>query len=70
MEHPYPRAIALYDHPLMAGVLTSIISHRYPLADTPAAFDVVMNYRDRGIKAIVVPYPPARCGALLTAPLV
>lgn len=55
MKHTYSRAIALYDHPLMANVLTGLVSHRYPLADTPAAFDVVMNYRDGVLKAVVIP---------------
>jgi L-iditol 2-dehydrogenase len=55
MKHTYPRAIALYDHPLMTGVVDGIISHRYPLTDTAHAFDVVMNYREGVLKAIVTP---------------
>ena len=55
MKHTYPRAIALYDHPLMADVLTRHVSHRYPLNDTPTAFDVVMHYREHALKAVVCP---------------
>ena len=55
MKHTYPRAIALYDHPLMTGVVEGIISHRFRVAETAAAFDLVMNYRDGVIKAVVSP---------------
>ncbi len=55
MKHTYPRAIALYDHPLMQGVVDGLISHRFQLEGTARAFDLVMNYRDGVIKAIVTP---------------
>lgn len=51
MKHTYPRAIRLAQSG--AVDLHGMISHRFPLAQTPEAFDLNLNYRDRVIKVII-----------------
>lgn len=55
MKHTYPRSIALQQHPLMAGVLDELVSHRFPLAESRAAFDLAESLSDGVIKALIEP---------------
>lgn len=55
MKHTYPRALALQEHPLMAGVLDELVSHRFKLADSKAAFDLALRCGDGILKAIITP---------------
>ncbi|MBX3010872.1 MAG: alcohol dehydrogenase catalytic domain-containing protein [Caldilineaceae bacterium] len=51
MKHTYPRAI----HLATAGKidLTGMVSHRFPLAQTPAAYAMNAAYQDQVIKVII-----------------
>lgn len=51
MKHTYPRSIQL----ARAGKidLNGIISHRFPLDQAPAAFEMNSNYRDNVVKVVV-----------------
>jgi L-iditol 2-dehydrogenase len=55
MKHTYPRAIALQSDPLMAGVLDGLVSHRFGLTDSKAAYDLAESCRDGVIKAVIEP---------------
>jgi L-iditol 2-dehydrogenase len=59
MKHTYPRAIQL----AVSGAvdLRSLVTHRFDLAEAPAAFELCANYRDQVLKAVVtVPTAPRR----------
>jgi L-iditol 2-dehydrogenase len=51
MKHVYPRAIRLVE----SGVINvnTLISHRFPLAQTPAAFALNDAYQDQVVKVII-----------------
>lgn len=51
MKHVYPRAIKLVESG--AVNLTSLISHRFPLAEAPAAFALNDAYQDNVVKVII-----------------
>jgi L-iditol 2-dehydrogenase len=51
MKHAYPRAIRLAQSGKVD--LSSLVTHRYPLARTAEAFDVMSEYRDGVVKAVV-----------------
>jgi len=51
MKHTYPRAIRLATSGL--ADLHSLISHHVPLAETPAAFEMNVNYADNVVKIMV-----------------
>jgi len=51
MKHTYPRAIRLATSGLVD--LHSMISHHVPLAETPAAFEMNVNYADNVVKIMV-----------------
>ncbi|MCF7689402.1 MAG: alcohol dehydrogenase catalytic domain-containing protein [Cephaloticoccus sp.] len=53
MKHTYPRAIALYAHPMMKGAIDGLVTHRFPLSETARAFDLVHHYRDGVLKAMI-----------------
>jgi len=53
MKHTYPRANALYAHPMMKGAIDGLVTHRLPLSDTARAFDLVHHYREGVLKAII-----------------
>lgn len=55
MKHTYPRALALAVHPVMGPVLRDLITHRFALADTAVAFELVANRRDGVLKAVIQP---------------
>lgn len=52
MKHVYPRAIRLVESG--AVDLPGIVSHRFRLDETPAAFALNVAYRDRVVKAVIV----------------
>ena len=56
MKHTYPRAINLVKDGQVD--VKSLISHRFTLAETPAAFALNADYRDNVVKAMV--HPSAR----------
>lgn len=51
MQHTYPRAIRL----AQSGAVdfTGLISHRFPLGQTPEAFALNVAYQDRIVKAVI-----------------
>jgi L-iditol 2-dehydrogenase len=51
MKHVYPRAIRLVESGLVN--LNALISHRYPLAETPQAFALNDAYADQVVKVII-----------------
>ena len=51
MNQTYPRAIALVESG--AVDLKSLITHRFPLAQTPAAFALNAHYKDEVVKIII-----------------
>jgi len=51
MKHTYPRAIRLAQSGVVA--LSSLISHRFPLEQTPEAFAMNTAYQDRVVKVII-----------------
>lgn len=51
MKHTYPRAIRLAQSGAVA--LSSLVSHRFPLEQTPAAFAMNTAYQDRVVKVII-----------------
>jgi L-iditol 2-dehydrogenase len=51
MKHVYPRAIKLATSGKVD--LSGCISHRFPLAQTPQAFDLNVNYQDDVVKVII-----------------
>ncbi|WP_221032772.1 alcohol dehydrogenase catalytic domain-containing protein [Actomonas aquatica] len=53
MKHTYPRALALAQDPDFAAMLEGLITHRFPLAETAAAYDLVHRQADGVIKAII-----------------
>lgn len=55
MKHTYPRTLALAVHPWMGPVLRDMVTHRFPLTESAAAFDLVHHYRDGVIKAVIEP---------------
>ncbi len=55
MKHTYPRVLELIEHPLMRGVLDGLVSHRFSLAETKAAFDLAESLADGVVKAVVEP---------------
>lgn len=55
MKHIYPRALALDSHPLMAGVLEGLVSHRFAMAESRTAFDLAENLTDGVVKVLIEP---------------
>ena len=53
MKHTYPRAINLVEQKLID--VKSLVSHRFPLNQTPAAFAMNADYRDKVVKAMILP---------------
>lgn len=53
MKHTYPRAIALTERGLVD--LQPLLTHRFPLDRSEQAFELVEDYRDGVIKAVIVP---------------
>jgi L-iditol 2-dehydrogenase len=51
MKHTYPRAIELVESGLID--VKSIVTHRFPLVQTPEAFALNADYRDHVVKVIV-----------------
>jgi L-iditol 2-dehydrogenase len=51
MKHTYPRSISLLESG--AVDLTDMISHRFPLTETPAAFAMNTAYEDQVVKVII-----------------
>lgn len=51
MKHTYPRAIRLAQSGAID--LRGMISHRFPLTQTPEAFDLNLYYRDRVVKVVI-----------------
>ena len=51
MKHVYPRAIKLAESG--AVDLTGIVSHHYPLARTPEAYAMNVDYQDEVVKIII-----------------
>jgi L-iditol 2-dehydrogenase len=51
MKHTYSRAIRLAQSGAID--LRGMISHRFPLTQTPEAFDLNLNYRDRVVKVVI-----------------
>jgi L-iditol 2-dehydrogenase len=51
MKHVYPRAIRLVEHGKIN--LDGLISHRFPLADAPAAFALNDAYQDNVVKVVI-----------------
>jgi L-iditol 2-dehydrogenase len=51
MKHTYPRAIALVSRGLVD--VGSLVTHRFPLVETARAFELVRNYADGVIKAVI-----------------
>ncbi len=51
MKHVYPRAIKL----VQSGAvdLTGIVSHRFPLEQTPAAYALNVAYQDSVVKIVI-----------------
>jgi L-iditol 2-dehydrogenase len=54
MKHTYPNAIELAQKGLVD--LKGLVSHRFPLAETPQAFALNADYRDNVVKVMVI-YP-------------
>jgi L-iditol 2-dehydrogenase len=55
MKHVYPRAIALASGPEPRVDVDALVTHRFPLAEAAAAFELSAGYRDGVIKAVVQP---------------
>lgn len=55
MKHVYPRALAVVTHPLMAGVLQGLVSHRFTLSQSRTAFDLAESLADGVVKAVIEP---------------
>lgn len=53
MKHTYPRAIKLVQEGRID--VKSLVSHRFPLGQTPAAFALNADYRDQVIKTMILP---------------
>ena len=53
MKHTYPRAIKLVQEGRID--IKSLVTHRFPLGQTPAAFALNADYRDQVIKAMILP---------------
>lgn len=51
MKHTYPRAIGLVEQAKVD--VKSLISHRFPLTQTPEAFALNADYRDHAIKVMI-----------------
>jgi L-iditol 2-dehydrogenase len=51
MKHTYPRAIELVEQKLVD--VKGLVSHRFPLNQTPAAFEMNADYRDKVVKAMI-----------------
>lgn len=51
MKHTYPRAIQLVNSGMVD--LNGIVSHRFPLAQTPAAYALNVAYEDNVVKIII-----------------
>lgn len=51
MKRTYPRAIHLVEQAKVD--LKSLVSHRYPLAQTPEAFALNADYRDHAVKVMI-----------------
>ena len=51
MKHTYPRAIRLVEEKLVD--LQSLVTHRFPLAEVPAAFALNARYGDGVVKVII-----------------
>ena len=53
MKHTYPRAIDLVRQGLVD--VKSLVSHRFPLGQTPGAFALNADYRDQVVKVMILP---------------
>ena len=53
MKHTYPRAIKLVQEGRID--VKSLVSHRFSLGETPAAFELNADYRDHVIKVMILP---------------
>ena len=54
MKHTYPKAIELVENKIID--VKHIVTHRFPLSETPEAFAMNADYRDHVVKAMVT-YP-------------
>jgi L-iditol 2-dehydrogenase len=53
MKHTYPRAITMVRQGMID--LRSLITHRFPLERSTEAFEIVGDYADGVIKAVIIP---------------
>ena len=51
MKHTYPKAIQLVESGRVD--VKSIVTHRFPLAHLPEAFDLNADYRDHVVKIMI-----------------